>query len=121
MLPKPRTIDEYISRCPVEFQLLLEKIRKTIIKQAPKAEEAIRYGMPTFLFHGTLVHFAAFKNHIGFYPAPIGIKIFEKEIFEYKSGEGSLQFPLDKPIPFDLIKKMVKYYTSRNLQKISNK
>jgi uncharacterized protein YdhG (YjbR/CyaY superfamily) len=117
MTPKPKTIDEYIARFPIEIQLIMEDIRHTIKIAAPEAEETIKYGMPTFLYHGNLVYFAAFKNHIGFYPAPTGIKEFAKEISTFKSGKGSLQLPFDKPMPLKLINKILKYYIARNLNK----
>jgi len=106
---KFNTIDEYISTFPDDIQNILQKIRQTIKEAAPDAEEAISYQIPTFKLNGNLVHFAAFKNHVGFYPAPSGQKAFQKELSVYKRGKGSVQFPLDKPIPLSLIKKIVKY------------
>lgn len=103
------TIDEYINTFPKDVQKILEQIRKTIKEVAPEAEEAISYQIPTFKLNGNLVHFAAFKNHIGFYPTPSGQKAFEKELSVYKSGKGSVQFPLNKPMPLSLIRKIVKY------------
>ncbi|MFO7526553.1 MAG: DUF1801 domain-containing protein [Ignavibacteriaceae bacterium] len=103
------TIDEYINTFPKDVQKILEQIRKTIKEVAPEAEEAISYQIPTFKLNGNLVHFAAFKNHIGFYPTPSGQKAFEKELSVYKSGKGSVQFPLSKPMPLSLIRKIVKY------------
>ena len=103
------TIDEYIKTFPKDIQKILEQVRETIKVAAPNAEEAISYQIPTFKLNGNLVHFAAFKNHIGFYPAPSGHKAFEKELSVYKSGKGSIQFPLDKPMPLALIKKIVRY------------
>jgi uncharacterized protein YdhG (YjbR/CyaY superfamily) len=98
-----RTIDEYIKTFPKNIQRILEKMRQTIKEAAPEAVEAISYQMPTFKLNGkNLVHFAAFKNHIGFYPIPSGIEAFKKELSPYKQGKGSVQFPLDKPIPYDL-------------------
>lgn len=105
----PATIDEYISGFPEEIQAILQKIRATVKKAAPKAEEAIKYAMPTFVLNGNLVHFAAFKNHIGFYPTPSGIEEFKKDLAKYASAKGSAQFPLDEPIPYALITKIVKY------------
>ena len=103
-----KTIDEYIQTFPKEIQKILEKIRKLIQKIVPEAKEAISYQMPTFKLNGkNLVHFAAWKNHIGFYPTPSGIKSFEKEIAKYERAKGSIQFPLDKPIPYDFIKRIV--------------
>ena len=105
-----KTIDEYIEAFPTNVQNILEKMRKTIRKAAPEAIEAINYQMPTFKLNGkNLVHFAAFKNHIGFYPIPSGIEAFKEELSQYKQGKGSVQFPIDKPIPYDLVEKVVKY------------
>jgi uncharacterized protein YdhG (YjbR/CyaY superfamily) len=104
------TIDEYIRNAPEEIREILETMRTTIHEAAPGAEEAIRYGMPTFRLRGhNLVHFAAFQHHIGFYPIPSGIEAFKKELSPYKQGKGSVQFPLDQPIPYDLVKKIVKF------------
>src|SRR5674476_1509434 len=93
------SIDEYIGTFPQEIQTLLEQVRATIRQAAPEAEEAIKYAMPTFVLNGNLVHFAAFKNHIGFYPVPSGIEAFKKELSVYKGAKGSVQFPLDQPMP----------------------
>jgi uncharacterized protein YdhG (YjbR/CyaY superfamily) len=112
-----KNIDEYIATFPREVQQKLEAMRSAIKHSAPKAEEAIKYAMPTFVMNGNLVHFAAFKNHIGFYPAPMGIKAFEKELSVYKGGKGSVQFPLDKPLPLALIKKIVKFRVQKNQEK----
>ncbi len=102
------TIDEYIRTFPEEVQAELEKMKKAIQEAAPEATEAIRYQMPTFRLNGkNLVYFAAFKNHIGFYPVPSGIEAFKKELSIYKQGKGSVQFPLDKPVPYELVKKIV--------------
>src|SRR6185295_4229342 len=95
----PKNIDDYIAGCPKDVQAILKKIRTTIRKAAPDAEEAMSYQMQTFKLKGNLVHFAAFKNHIGFYPAPTGIEQFKKELAIYQKGKGTLQFPLDKPMP----------------------
>jgi uncharacterized protein YdhG (YjbR/CyaY superfamily) len=114
---KPGTIDEYISGFPQEIQAILQKIRKTIKEAAPEAQEAISYQMPTFKLKGNLVHFAAFTNHIGFYPVPSGIEKFKTELSIYKQGKGSVQFPLDKPIPYDLIRKIVEFRVIENLKK----
>jgi len=105
-----KNMDEYIGDFPEEVQIILEKMRQTIREAAPEAVEAISYQMPTFKLNGrNLVHFAAFKNHIGFYPIPSGIEAFKKELSLYKQGKGSVQFPMDKLIPYDLVKKIVKY------------
>jgi uncharacterized protein YdhG (YjbR/CyaY superfamily) len=114
-------IDTYISGFPKDIQLLLEQIRNTIKKAAPEATEAIKYAMPTFVLNGNLVHFAAFKNHIGFYPVPSGIEAFKKELSMYKGAKGSVQFPLDKPIPLSLISKIVKFRVKENLKKALKK
>jgi uncharacterized protein YdhG (YjbR/CyaY superfamily) len=104
------TIDEYIKTFPENVQVILEKMRQTIRDAAPGAVEAISYQMPTFKLNGrNLVHFAAFKGHIGFYPIPSGIEAFKEELSPYKQGKGSVQFPLDKPIPYDLVERIVKY------------
>src|SRR5688500_8039081 len=99
---RPTNIDEYIQSFPDNIQSVLQQVRKTIRSAAPEAEEVISYAIPTFKLNGNLVHFAAFKNHIGFYPAPTGMKEFEKELSRYTQGKGSVQFPLDQPIPFEL-------------------
>lgn len=114
---KPKNIDEYIAGFPIEIQEILEQIRQTIKKAAPNAEEKISYAIPTFTLNGNLVHFAAFKNHIGFYALPSGNEAFQKELSIYKSGKGSIQFPLDKPIPLDLITKIVNFRVKENLEK----
>ena len=114
-------IDEYIATFPPKIQKLLKQVRGTIAKAAPEAEEAIRYAIPTFILNGNLVHFAAFKNHIGFYPAPSGIEAFKKEVADYEAGKGSLQFPFDKPLPLSLVTKIVKYRVAQNLEKSKSK
>ena len=103
------TIDEYIQAFPKNVQEKLESIRRLIRKLAPEAKEKISYQMPTFYLKGNLVHFAAFKNHIGFYPTPNGISAFQKELSKYKSGKGSAQFPMDEALPIELIKRIVMY------------
>ena len=114
-----KTMDEYIKTFPKDVQNILEKMRQTIREAAPEVVEAISYQMPTFKLNGkNLVHFAAFKNHIGFYPIPSGIEAFKKELSSYKQGKGSVQFPIEKPIPYDLVKKFVKYRVKENLEKI---
>src|SRR3989304_3823711 len=104
-----KTIDEYIATFPKNVQSILEELRQAIRNSAPKAEEAISYQMPTFKLNGNLVYFAAFKNHIGFYPTSSAIAAFKEELSDYKVSKGTIRFPLDKPIPFDLVKKIVKY------------
>ena len=110
----PQNIDEYIAGFPPDVQAILQKIRTTIRKAAPKAEETIKYQMPTFTLNGNLVHFAAFQKHIGFYPTPTGTEKFQKDLSVYKGAKGSVQFPLDKPIPFGLISKIVKFRVKEN-------
>ncbi len=114
---KFKTIDEYIETFPQDVQDILHKMRKVISESAPEATEAISYGMPTFKFNGNLVHFAAYKKHIGFYPAPSGIEAFKDEISQYKHAKGSVQFPIDKPIPYDLVKKIVIFRVKENSEK----
>lgn len=109
-----KSIDEYISTFPKETQIVLEEIRKTIKEEAPNAIEKISYGMPTFYLNGNLVHFAAFKNHIGIFPAPSGINAFEKELSKYKTGKGTLRFKYDEEIPYDLIRKVIKFRVKEN-------
>lgn len=118
---KPETIDAYIAEFPEEVQVLLQQVRAAIHKAAPKAEEAIKYAMPTFVLNGNLVHFAAYKNHIGFYPAPSGIEGFKEEIAQYKHAKGSVQFPIDKPMPIKLIAKITKYRAEQNAAKTAAK
>lgn len=103
----PKNIDEYIAGFPHEIQEILKQVRAAIKKAAPDAEEAIKYQIPTFVLNGNLVHFAAFKNHIGFYPTPSGIEAFRDELSYYESAKGSVRFPIDKPMPLSLIEKIV--------------
>lgn len=111
-------IDEYIETFPKDIQELLGQIRATIMAKTPEAEECISYGMPAFKLYGKpLVYFAAFKKHIGFYATPTGHKEFAEELSKYKQGKGSVQFPLGKPIPFDLITKIVEFRINKNLTK----
>jgi uncharacterized protein YdhG (YjbR/CyaY superfamily) len=117
----PSTIDEYIARCPEDVQAILAEIREIIRKAAPTAEETIKYQIPTFVLNGNLVHFAAFQNHIGFYPTPSGITKFQQELSAYKGAKGSVQFPLDAPIPFSLITKIVKFRVKETLEKAAAK
>lgn len=117
MKPTTKNIDEYIAGFPPEVQKILERMRKTIKKAAPEAEETIKYGIPTFTLHGNLVHFGGYTEHIGFYPDPRGIDELKKELAPYQSGKGTLKFSLDKPIPYDLITKVVKLRVEQNLKK----
>lgn len=113
-----KTIDEYIKTFPENIQSILEEMRQAIHEAAPQAIETISYQMPTFKLNGkNLAYFAAFKNHIGFYPIPSGIEAFKKELSSYKQGRGSVQFPFDKPIPFDLVKKITMFRVKENLRK----
>ena len=113
----PQTIDEYIASYPRDVQDILQKIRGIIRREAPGAEEAIRYRLPTFILHGNLVHFGAFKEHIGFYPTPSGTEKFRKELSVYTGAKGSVRFPLDQPIPYDLIREIVQFRAKENLEK----
>jgi uncharacterized protein YdhG (YjbR/CyaY superfamily) len=112
-----KTIDEYIKAFPEDVQSILKKMRKTIQEAAPEAKEAISYQIPTFKLNGNLVHFAAYKNHIGFYPTSSGIDVFKDDLSPYKSAKGSVQFPIDKPVPYDLVKKIVLFRVLENLKK----
>jgi len=120
--PAPaESIDEYISRFPPEVQEKLQRIRAVIREHAPAAQEKISYQMPTFYLHGNLVHFAAFKNHIGFYPTPTGVAEFQAELSKYKGAKGSVQFPLDQEPPYDLIARIVEFRVKENLTVASDK
>ncbi len=110
-------VDEYIGNFPNDIQKLLEKLRSVISKAAPGAEQTINYGIPTFTLKGNLVHFAGYKNHIGFYPAPSGINAFKTELSVYGGAKGSIKFPINQPLPFDLITKIVKFRVVENLEK----
>ncbi len=112
-----KTIDEYIKNSPKEVQPILQKLRTTIKKAAPQAQEKIAYGIPTFFLGKNLVHFGAYKSHIGFYPAPSAITAFKKELSKYEGGKGTIQFPLDKPLPFALIEKIVRFRVKENTTK----
>ncbi|GHT20891.1 hypothetical protein AGMMS4957_08900 [Bacteroidia bacterium] len=111
------TIDEYIASFEPEIQRTLIEIRNFIKKEVPEATEKISYGMPTFYLNGNLVHFAAFKEHYGFFPSPSGIDAFEKELAPYRSGKGTLRFPMDKPVPWEIIKKVVRFRVKENANK----
>ena len=113
----PQSIDEYIAIYPPQIQKLLQNLRKVIQKTVPKAQEAIKYQIPTFTFHGNLLHFGAYKSHIGLYPAPSGIQAFKQELAPYATGRGTIQFPLDKDLPIELIIKIVKFRVNENLEK----
>lgn len=120
-MTRPADIDEYISGFPKDVQKRLEQFRSTIKKAAPQAEEVISYGMPAFRLNGLLVFFAAFKNHIGFYATPTGHEAFKKELSVYKTGKGSVQFPLDQPLPLKLITEIVKFRAEENFQRTKAK
>ena len=111
-------IDEYIANFPADVQKILIELRAVIKKAAPEAEEKISYQMPTFFLKGNLVHFAAYKNHIGFYPTPSGITAFQEELSIYQGAKGSVQFPIDKPLPLKLISRIVKFRAAENLKKV---
>jgi uncharacterized protein YdhG (YjbR/CyaY superfamily) len=116
-----RTVDEYIIRFPSNIQNILQKIRQLIKDLAPNAEETISYQIPTFKLNGNLVHFAAYRTHIGFYPTPSALEEFKKELSKYKLGKGTIQFPIDEPIPYDLIKKIVEFRINENLKRNNQK
>lgn len=116
------TIDTYIETRPTTIRTILKKIRHMIRQTAPLAVEAMRYGIPTFRLHDkNLVHFAAFKKHIGFYPTPSGIEVFKRELSKYKSAKGSVRFPIDHPIPYDLIRRIVDFRAKESSQSVKKK
>ena len=117
----PGTIDAYIAGFPREVQKMLREVRATIKKAAPDAAEAMKYCIPTFVLNGNLVHFAAFKQHIGFYPTPSGIEKFKDELSRYKGAKGSVQFPLDEPMPLKLIEKIVAFRVKEARAKSASK
>jgi uncharacterized protein YdhG (YjbR/CyaY superfamily) len=112
-----KNVDEYIALQPREVRETLEGLRKTIKKAAPDAEEVISYMMPSYRFHGVLVYFGAYQNHIGFYPTGRGISAFQRELSVYEGSKGTVRFPIDKPLPLSLISKMVKFRVKENLEK----
>lgn len=111
------SVDEYIANCPEEVRNLLIELRKAIREAAPEAQEKISYQMPCFTLNGNLVYFAACKTHIGFYPTPSGIEAFKDELSAYKSSKGAVQFPLDHPIPYELVRRIVKFRVDENRNK----
>ncbi|GAB6991821.1 iron chaperone [Paenibacillus pini] len=115
------SMDEYISKYPTEVQEIMQTLRKVIHEAAPDAKEKMSYQMPTFELYGNLVHFAAYKNHIGFYPTPSGIEAFKEELSSYKGAKGSVQFPLNKPMPYDIISRIVTFRVAENAQKNEDK
>jgi len=119
--PTSTTIDEFIARYPEDVQLILKKIRAVIREAAPDAQETINYGIPTFTLKGNLVHFSAYKKHIGFYPAPSGIEKFKNELSAYPGAKGSVQFRLDRPIPYELIREIVVFRVKENLEQAEAK
>jgi len=116
-----KNIDEYISLFPAVVQQILQELRQAIRDLVPTAEETINYGIPTFRLHGNLVHFAAYKNHIGFYPGAAGIESFKDKLSAYKLSKGTVQFPLGEPVPYDLIREIVLYRVNQNLLKAQAK
>ena len=118
---KPTTIDEYIADFPHEVQPLLEKVRAAIRKGAPKAEEAIKYTMPTYVQEGNLIHFAGYNHHIGVYPGSRPIEEFKDELTNYKTSKGTVQLPLDKPIPVGLLTRITKFCVKRNQERAAAK
>ncbi|RAJ83175.1 uncharacterized protein YdhG (YjbR/CyaY superfamily) [Chitinophaga dinghuensis] len=119
--PNVTTIDAYIATFPPKVQKILKEVRSTIKKVAPKAEEKISYGIPTFALHGNLVHFAGYAHHIGFYPASSGISHFEKELSSYKTSKGAVQFPIDAPMPLELITTITAFRVKENEEKAAAK
>ena len=118
---KPLDVDHYIATFPAETRALLEAVRATIQMAAPEAQEVISYQMPAYKYHGMLVFFAGYKNHIGFYPSGSGIVEFQEALTPYKSSKGAVQFPINKPMPLDLIDKMVRFRVAQNLEKAQAK
>lgn len=116
-----KTMDEYINTFPDDVRNSLNELRQVIKEAAPEAEETINYQMPTFTLNGNLVHFAAFKNHIGFYPTPTGMEAFKKELSPYKRAKGSVQFPIDQPLPLPLIRRIVEYRVKENVERKQKK
>ena len=118
---KFNSIDEYIGLYPSEIQDILTTLRKVIKESAPEATEKISYQMPTFAMHGNLVHFAAYKKHIGFYPAASGVAAFTDKLVEYKTSKGAIQFPIDKPLPYELIREIVQFRVDENRKRAEDK
>jgi uncharacterized protein YdhG (YjbR/CyaY superfamily) len=114
---KYKTVEEYHAAWPEDIQVLLEQMRDTIRQAAPEAEEGISYNMPGYKLYGPLAYYAAYKNHIGFYPIPSGIEAFQKELSKYKCTKGAVQFPLDEPLPLKLVTKIVKWRAKENIEK----
>ena len=116
-----KTIDEYILQFPPEVKEILNRLKTVIKESAPNATEKISYQMPTYAFHGNLVHFAAYKNHIGFYPAASGVAAFTDKLVEYKTSKGAIQFPIDKPLPYELIREIVQFRVDENRKRAEDK
>jgi uncharacterized protein YdhG (YjbR/CyaY superfamily) len=116
-----KTMDEYINTFPDDVQRILNELRQAIKETAPEAQETINYQIPTFTLNGNLVHFAAFKDHIGFYPTPSGMEVFKKELASYKGAKGSVQFPIDQPLPLPLIRRIVEYRVKENSERKQKK
>jgi uncharacterized protein YdhG (YjbR/CyaY superfamily) len=117
----PQTIDEYIAGFPPDVQETLQEIRRTIRDAAPDAEETVKYGIPTFTLQGNLVHFGAYKKHIGFYPTPSATEKFKEQLSAYEGSKGAVRFPLDQPLPVDLIAQIVKFRVKENLERAKAK
>jgi uncharacterized protein YdhG (YjbR/CyaY superfamily) len=118
-IPPAKTVDEYIQRYPATVRPVLQKIRKTIKKTAPAAKEVISYNIPGYMYHGVLIYFAAFKNHISVYPAPRDSAAFKKELSVYKGGKGTVQFPIGEPVPFDLITRISQFRMKDNEARVA--
>jgi uncharacterized protein YdhG (YjbR/CyaY superfamily) len=116
-----KTMDEYINTFPDDVQRILNELRQAIKETTPEAQETINYQIPTFTLNGNLVHFAAFKDHIGFYPTPSGMEAFKEELSAYKGAKGSVQFPIDQPLPLPLIRKIVEYRVKENVERKQKK
>ena len=117
----PKSVDDYINSFPADVAGKLKQLRKTIRAAAPKAEELISYGIAGYKYHGMLIYFAGFKNHVSVYPAPRGVEAFKKELVAYKGGKGTIQFPLDKPVPLDLVKRIIIFRMKENEAKAAAK
>ncbi|MBX6334575.1 DUF1801 domain-containing protein [Candidatus Saccharibacteria bacterium] len=117
MMKQYKTVDEYIESFPEPVQAKLQKMREAIAAEAPEAREKIAYGIPTFTFHGNLVHYAAYDTHFGFYPAASGVEAFKDELKDYETSKGTIRFPLDKPLPLDLIRRITAFRVQQNMPK----
>lgn len=117
----PETIDEYIAQCPASVRAILKKVRSTIRRAAPEAQECISYRMPAFKLHGIVVYFAAWKEHIGLYPPIAGDASMEKAVARYAGPKGNLQFPLDEPMPYELIERIVAFRVKQNAERVAAK